>query len=111
MAFLLSENPLLAPDGSPILTNECPEQKEDALVEDFPPAAFVRQRRMKRVARCFFAVGVLTVSLPLIAGLFNQNIALPIGVIVADLMMIGVVIQARSDPIFARRSVDQEDPA
>lgn len=80
-------------------------------MEVFPPAAFGRQRRMKRVARCIFAVAVLTVFLPLVAGLFNQNIALPIGVIVAALMMIGVVIQARSDPIFAQRSVDQEDPA
>jgi hypothetical protein len=79
-------------------------------VEDFPPAAFVRQRRMKRVARRFFALAVLTVFMPLIVGLFDYDIALPIGVIVAALMMIGVVIQARSDPIYARRPVNQEDP-
>ncbi|KNC20374.1 hypothetical protein AC792_01070 [Arthrobacter sp. RIT-PI-e] len=75
---------------------------------DFSPAAFARQRTMKRVARCFFAFAVLTVLMPLILGLFGHNTALPIGLVVAALMMIGVVIQARSDPVYARRSTDTE---
>jgi hypothetical protein len=75
---------------------------------DFPPTAFARQRRMKRTARCFFALAALTVLMPLILGLLGQNTTLPFGLIVAASMMIGVVIQARSDPVYARRSVDRE---
>lgn len=75
-------------------------------MESFPPTAFVRQRKMKRIARVFFVVAVLAVATPVVAGLLGYNTDLPIGLIVACLMVVGVIIQARSDPAFARRSHD-----
>lgn len=77
-------------------------------MEGFSPAAFARQRRMKRVAKCFFILSVLTVLSPVIIGLFGHNTALPISLIAVGLLMTGVIIQTRSDPVYARTPINYE---
>lgn len=57
---------------------------------------------MKRVARASFVLAVMTVFVPVVVGLFGHNTGMPIGLIVASLMMTGVVIQTRSDPAYLR---------
>ncbi|WP_312099814.1 hypothetical protein [Corynebacterium dentalis] len=73
-------------------------------MEEFPPAALARQRRMKRVARAFFALSALAALTPIVVGLFGYNTDLPITLITAALMITGIVIQTRSDPAYARTS-------
>lgn len=77
-------------------------------MEEVPTAALTRQRRMKRVARMFFALSALAVLTPLVVGLFGYNTDLPIGLIVAYLMITGTIFHARSDPVYARTSQDRE---
>lgn len=54
------------------------------------------------MARAFFVLAVMTVFVPVVVGLFGHNTGMPIGLIVAFLMMTGIVIQARSDPAYLR---------
>lgn len=77
-------------------------------MEGFPPAAFARQRRMKRIARCFFVLSVLTVLTPVIVELIGYNTTLPTVLIAPGLLVIGVIIQTRSDPAYARKSGNRE---
>lgn len=77
-------------------------------MEGFSPAAFARQRKMKRIANCFFILSVLTVLSPVIIGLFGQNTVLPISLIAVALLMTGVIIQTRSDPVYWRTSINCE---
>ena len=77
-------------------------------MEDLPPAAFARQGRMKRIARCFFVLSLLTVLAPVIVGLLGYNTALPTVLIAPVLLVIGVIIQTRSDPAYAPTSTKRE---
>lgn len=77
-------------------------------MDAFSPSAVVRQRKMKRVAKTFFALAVMTVATPAMLGFFGIITELPLGLMVAFLMVIGIVIQARSDPVFAKTSAKQK---
>lgn len=55
-------------------------------MKEFPPVAFVRKLRMKRAARVFFVLSIMTVLVPVVVGLFGHNTGMPIGLIVVFLM-------------------------
>lgn len=71
-------------------------------MEDFPPTAFARQRRMKLVATCFFVLAIVAVLAPVIVGLIGHNVASLTVLIAPVLLIIGVIIRTRSDPAYAR---------
>lgn len=77
-------------------------------MEDASPAALARQHRLKSIARGFFVLSVLTVLTPVIVGLFGYNTAFPVVLIAPILLVIGLIIQARSDPAYAPTSGKRE---
>lgn len=63
---------------------------------------------MKRVAKCLFVLCLATLVTPVVVGLVGHNTALPISLIVLSLLITGVIIQTRSDPAYALKSVNRE---
>ncbi len=77
-------------------------------MEEYPPAAVIRQRRMKCVARALFFLSALAVLTPLVVSLLGYNVDLPLGLIATSLLITGIIFQTRSDPVYARTPQDSE---
>lgn len=71
-------------------------------MDDIAEPALIRQRKMKRLAKALFALAVLAVVLPVLMGLLGNNLAVPVSLLVAILMIAGVITWTRSDPAYAR---------
>ncbi|WP_299170017.1 hypothetical protein [uncultured Arthrobacter sp.] len=71
-------------------------------MDDILEPALVRQRKMKRLAKALFALAVLAVVLPVLMGLLGNNLAVPVSLLAAVLIIVGVIIWIRSDPAYAR---------
>jgi hypothetical protein len=70
-------------------------------MDRFPESSLIRQRKMKRLAKVCFALALVAVALPVVVGLLGMNLALPMGLLVAILLIVGVILWTRSDPAYA----------
>lgn len=77
-------------------------------MESYPPAALARQGKLKIVARGFFGLSLLAVLTPVIIGLFGYDRAFPSVLVAPILLVIGVIIQTRSDPAYAPPSAERK---
>lgn len=61
---------------------------------------------MKRFAKILFILAVLTVLAPVVLGLLGLTADLPVGLVAPCLIVMGTVLQIRSDPVYSRVSVN-----
>lgn len=77
-------------------------------MEEIRPSTVARQRKMKRIARCFFVLSVLAILVPVIVGLVGYDTTLPTVLIAPALLVVGMIIRTRPDPTHARTSIHRE---
>jgi hypothetical protein len=74
----------------------------------FSPESLTRQRRMKQIARTFFVLAILAaVGLPTLA-LLGLDTKLPGVWIAVSLLVLGMIITIRSDPVYAEKTSNRK---